>query len=459
MKKLLLSLLCVAMGGAASAQIFWEPRATTFTAASRGVSQISFADANNVWINAYDGVTTSNVIQEWARSTDGGNTWSSGLINIGNTALGIGSIQAVSGTTAYVAAYVSAGGPGGGIWITTNGGTTWTKQPTALFNTPVDAFPNLVYFWDANEGICQGDPTGGYFEIYKTLNGGTNWTRVSQANIPANLVDEYGYVRNFASVGDDFWFGTNMGRIYHSSNRGNSFDWAAQSPLSDFGSATVSGSYAFQDATKGLLISGDWQFWRTTNGGQTWTEEVPVGVIRNGDLCIVPGAGGCTYVNLGTDIDFDTRGSSYTTDGGLNWTDVNELGDDVNVNGTGAVNFYNTAVGLAAGFSTSASVGGIFKYVGSPDDLNSTCNMATNSYTSTKNFTASPNPTSGMLNLAGKSISNVTVYDVLGKEVANKNFSALNNVSFDLSSFNNGVYMVKITNAAGNSDTIKVVKQ
>lgn len=458
MKKLLLSLFFVAMGGAVSAQIFWEPRATTFTAASRGVSQISFADENNVWINAYDGVTTSNVIQEWARSTDGGNTWSSGLINIGNTALGIGSIQAISGTTAYVAAYVSAGGPGGGIWITTNGGTTWTKQPSALFNTPVDSFTNLVYFWDANEGICQGDPAGGYFEIYKTTNGGTNWTRVPSGNIPAPLPDEYGYVRNFAAVGDNFWFGTNNGRIFKSSNRGNSFGTAAyQSPLSDFGSATVSGSYAFQDANNGLLVSSEWQFWRTTDGGMTWVEEVPVGVIRNGDLAAVPGAGGCTYVSLGTDIDFDTRGSSYTTDGGLNWIDINELGDDVAVNGTGAVAFASPSVGLAAGFSTSASVGGIFKYVGSPADLQ--CTLATNSYTTAKNFTASPNPTSGVLNLNGKSISNVVVYDVLGKEIANKNYSALNTVSFDLSSYNNGVYMVKVTNASGQSDTIKVVKQ
>ncbi|MEY2691615.1 MAG: hypothetical protein RIT03_5, partial [Bacteroidota bacterium] len=38
-------------------------------------------------------------------------------------------------------------------------------------------------------------------------------------------------------------------------------------------------------------------------------------------------------------------------------------------------------------------------------------------------------------------------------------YSSLNNVTVNLASLNNGVYMVKVTNATGNSSTIKVVKQ
>jgi len=457
MKKLLLLLLMVTYGATLSAQIFWEERATTFTAASRGVSQISFADENNVWINAYDGVTVANVIQEWARSTDGGNTWINGVINIGNPALGIGSIQARSATKAYTIAYVSAGGAGGGVWVTNDTGASWTKQPSAVFSTPVDAFPNWVYFWDDNEGIAMGDPTNGYFEVYKTTNGGANWNRIASSNLPTPLEGEYGYVRNFTVVGDNIWFGTNMGRLVKSNNRGNDFGTVAyQSPLSDFGSAGISGSYAFQDANNGILIGNEWQFWRTVDGGVTWSSESPEGVVRNGDVCWVPGTTN-TYVSLGTDIDNELRGSSYTTDGGLSWTDVNTLdpGDDIAVDGTGAVAFANPSVGLAGGFSTSATVGGIFKFVGDPSVLT----LANVDFKSADVATATPNPTTGILNVAGKNISQITVFDVLGKQVSTTNYSALSNVALDFGSLNSGVYMVKVTNDLGNTSTVKVVKQ
>jgi hypothetical protein len=85
--------------------------------------------------------------------------------------------------------------------------------------------------------------------------------------------------------------------------------------------------------------------------------------------------------------------------------------------------------------------------------------MSNSSFSSDKAFKASPNPTSGMLQLAGKNIANVEVYDVLGKQVFANNYSALNNVEVNLASLNNGVYMVKVTNTQGNSSTIKVIKQ
>lgn len=85
--------------------------------------------------------------------------------------------------------------------------------------------------------------------------------------------------------------------------------------------------------------------------------------------------------------------------------------------------------------------------------------MARVDFDSTKAITATPNPTSGLLNIAGKNISQISVYDILGKEVSNTNYTALNTVSLNLSSLNTGVYMVKVTNNVGNSSTIKVVKQ
>ena len=449
-KKLLLFLVFLTGATGMNAQVFWSEVATGFTAASRGINQVSYADANNIWCTAYDGITTTNVIREYTRSNDGGDTWTPGVINLGSTTLGIGCIAGTSGTDAYVAAFPDTGGLGG-IWKTANGGTTWTKQATASFNATA-SFTNVVYFWDANNGFCMGDPdTPTTFEIYTTTNGGTNWVRVSASNVPVPLDGEYGYTRSFAANGNAIWFGTNKGRMYRSFDKG--LTWAvSQTPIADM----QTGNYAFADVNNGLLITDDWQFFRTTDSRATWVSEFPIGTYRNAAVTNVPGVNGCAYVSLGEDIDLGERGSSYTTDGGLNWIDVNGQ-DDTNADNGSDVSFFDGGHGLAAGFNTSSTVGGAFKYVGSASLFD--CTLATTSYTTAKTFTASPNPTSGVLNLNGKSISNVTVYDAVGKEVANKNYSALSNVTFDFSSFNNGVYMVKVTNAAGKSDTIKVVKQ
>jgi hypothetical protein len=129
---------------------FWTPKATTFTTTSRGVSGISIADANTVWVKAYDGTAAADTtIKEYARSSDGGNTWVSGVMNLGfaTGGLGISSIKAVSGTTAWVSAYPATGNLGG-VWKTINSGSSWSKQTTALYSDTTDSFTNFVYFWD-----------------------------------------------------------------------------------------------------------------------------------------------------------------------------------------------------------------------------------------------------------------------------------------------------------------------
>lgn len=452
MKNYLLLLLFVFGTSATQGQVFWQQVATGFTTASRGTSFISFANENVVWTDAYDGATPTNVIREWGRSIDGGNTWTNGVINLGasSTSLGIGSIEAIDANTAFVAAYPSAAGVTGGIWKTIDGGATWTRQNTATF-TGTDAFANFVTFWDANEGICQGDPNGGYFEIYRTMDGGTTWTRVPSGNIPAPLTGEYGYVGNYDVNGDSIWFGTNKGRIYRSNDKG--LTWSvSQSPITDFGSAASNGEFAFESATTGILQNNSYEFWLTNDAGATWTSIAASGAIRENAICSVPGVPGA-YVILGEDVDFGERGSSYTLDYGLNWTTIDELGDDVNVNNPTDVKFYNSTVGLASGFTTSSVVGGIFKYVGDVFTLSN------DSFDNAAKVVATPNPTSGLLNLAGQNINQVIVTDILGKVVSTNNFNALNNVSIDLSSFNSGVYFVKVSNDANSSSTIKVVKQ
>lgn len=446
MKKLLLfSLLSVGF----TSQAQWEENATGFSATSTGVNEIRYVDADNVWVSGYDGSGGGAQIRVWAKSADSGVTWTNGAINVGSTNLGIGAIMPLSASVAYTAAFPNTPTVQGGIWKTVDGGVTWTKQPTASFNTGTDSFTNIVYFWDTNNGVCAGDPASGYFEIYTTVNGGTNWTRVSSSNIPTPLEGEYGYTRIYETYGNTIWMGTNKGRLLRSSDKGLTWGTVAfQTPCTDFGDIDLGASFSFQSETSGIMVGKDWSVYRTNDGGATWTPVATDGTIRNGDVTYVEGTNNL-LVNIGEDFIDGFRGSSVSSDNGTTWQDVGQEIDAVS-----AVEFYDLTHGLASGFTASPVSGGIYRWVG---DLNEF--LATVDFQSAKAFTASPNPTSGDLSIAGKNISNVAVYDILGKQVANTNFGSLNEVKINLANLNSGVYMVKVTNNEGASATIKVVKE
>ncbi len=453
-KRLLISLMLISISTISFSQVFWQEKVAG-GATNRAIQQISYADANNIWANYFDGAAPANVIREFTKSTDGGNTWTNGVINVGGLN-GLGSIEAISGTTAFVCTTPVAGNLGG-VYKTVDSGANWIKQPTATF-TGADAFPDFVTFWDANEGIVVGDPNpnnSGPYEIYRTLNGGVNWTRVPTANIPPAAGPEAAYTRVFERVDNALFFGTSTGRIYRSIDKG--VTWTVNStPLTDF-SGAGGGKFSFKDENNGILIPSTFdvdttipRLYTTTDGGVTWIDRIPNGPIRRGTNSFVKGTVN-TYVSSGIDQDLGTGGSSYSIDGGLNWIDINTLGDAKNINNPSWLEFFDNTQGLASGVCVSTSVGGIFKYVGTQ--------LPTIQFSSDKLFTVSPNPTSDKLNLTGENINQVQITDLLGKVVLNNIYATLSNVELNIAEFNSGIYMVKVTNNEGKTSVVKVVKQ
>jgi photosystem II stability/assembly factor-like uncharacterized protein len=455
MKKKLSLLFLLTFTFFSQAQVFWEVVPTNFSTANRVIQQISFAPGspNVAWVNVYDGTTPTNNIQEFGLTIDGGLTWTSGSINVGNAVLGIGSIQAIDATTAVVAMFVPTNGAGGGIWKTTNSGATWVQQTSAVYND-VDSFPNVVGFANANDGFTSGDPIGGFFEIYNTSNGGTLWNRVASSPVLAALPGEFGTTRNLYTIGNDFWFGTNKGRLFHSADKGVTWT-VGGTPLAD----TNTGKYAFKDTNNGILTDDGYNLWKTIDGGATWIDTVPNGSVRDGALTYVPGTDN-TYVNLGVG-DGVPRGSSYSCDGGDNWENINLLGDDFSVNVSTWVAFSSPSVGIASGNNFTTAIGS-FRFVAEPfGSATSLCpsSLSVSSQSYNNLFSISPNPTSDVLSLKGLNINQVAVTDILGKVVINNTYLSLSDVTLNLSDLNSGVYFVKITNNEGTSSTSKVVKQ
>jgi len=330
----------------------WTEQATGFEAASRGIDFISVVDENIIWAKAYDGASTSNKIKEFTKTTDGGTSWTPGTIDIAGD-IYPAMVHAYNADTAWIPMYPNSTGAGGGIYITGDGGSTWTKQTSATF-TGDAAFANVVYFWNKDEGFCQGDPNDGYFEIYTTSDGGDTWTRVEQANIPdPSASDEYGTVGLFC-VDDDgvAYFNTTKGRIFKSIDKGA--NWTIiTTPL------TGRTRIAFADEDNGIIMEAgnkDKAYF-TTDGGANWTKISDADLFGSA-IAYVPGTERM-YVSSSADGD-KGAGASYSIDGGKTWSKFNGLDDTQCL----AIGFYDMRTGWLGRFSTNSTSGGILKYNG-----------------------------------------------------------------------------------------------
>ncbi len=435
MKKILLPVFIIS-SFIANAQ-FWTEKATGFTTPAKTLNSISIVDANVIWANEYDNVALNYRLKTFTKSTDGGNTWVPGTINLGtNTAdLGISSITAASATTAWVSAYPDNTPTSelGGIWKTIDSGVTWTKQTTALFSDPA-SYTDFVYFWDANNGVAVGDAVGNYFEIYNTSDGGTTWNTAASPI----ATGEFSYFNRYTVSGNSVWFGTSAGRIFKSVDKG--LNWTVST--APVGTNFTLDRFTFSNATKGLLInySNTTTLYQTTDGGTTWNPIVTSG-FYNTDIAYIPGTS--TVISAAS---ANPLGSSYSLDDGVTWTTI-----DSSVS-HGTLAFLNNSFGFSAGLNTSATVGGIYKFSGIP--------LKVPTFDPKNHISAYPNPTNGILHINSESslFKEVSVFDLLGRQIYSSKFSDLNKANLDLNSLLTGAYMLKITSDTGKTETIKIMK-
>lgn len=432
MKKILLSAFTMIVFANAYSQLSWTQQNSAFTSTSTGISTIAIADNNIAWGLGYDGAAAPANFQTFTRTTNGGTTWTAGSINVGNSNYLISDLTAVSGTTAWVTATPTAGGNGGGVWKTTNSGASWTKQTTASFSSAA-SFANTIHFWDENNGVAMGDPTGTLFEIYTTSNGGTNWTKLTSASVAASTSGEYGYVHLKEVAGDNIWFGTSTGRIFKSANKGATWT-VVSTPLSDFGGTASSGKIALKDANTAWILSSSGTVYSTTDGGANWTT-LPTTLTQDSDITFVPGTTS-TLIAVG-----NGTGSSISNNGGTSWATIE------NTNSIVSVAALNTSTIFGGGFNTSTAVGGAYKLTGS---------LGVNDIANQKKTQMSiyPNPTKGEVNIkTDKKIKSTSVLDLSGKVISRGNSEKVN-----LTSFTKGTYLIKVEFADGSTKTEKIIK-
>ena len=332
----------------------WTVQSTGFAKANKAINSISIVNPNVVWAGAYNNISTNSYARDFTKTTNGGNTWKAdSIIFTNSTAYGIANLCALNDTVCYAAMFPGTAANGGYVSKTINGGTTWSIANSPNYST---SWLDFVYFFDANNGICVGDPnTSHQFVIYTTTTAGASWTQVPVGNIPVANTSETGITNYFSAIKDTLWFGTSEGRIYKTINRGANWTVATTglgtSAVVDpvFSSGSVGIALGFNNTSFAYL-----GMYKTTNGGTTWSAITPSGFfVKNPNLTYVPGT-----ISNWVDVSAGTgKGSSYS---------VNDCNSFLNID-TGSVyytyvKFYNNKTGWAGGINTSSTVGGIYKW-------------------------------------------------------------------------------------------------
>lgn len=319
-----------------------------------GITSIDIADANTVWCGGYDGATPTNSFNRYCHTADGGVTWTPGTLTAG-AGLNFANLSGAPGGQVAWAAMYDATNIGGFLWRTVNGGTTWTRQLASAFQAANGGFLNGVKAFSTTTAVAIGDPitTTNNWEIYTTTNG-TTWTAVANANLPTALPGEFGNTGTLvtlpvagAATAQPIWFATTQGRVLRSTNSGAS--WLG----STTGLANVT-RLAFSSTQEGLAMdpSNVGLLKRTTDGGATWTTVIPTGPVYANGLSGIPGTPG-GYVSTGSVT--GSSGSSYSLDGGATWSAI-----DVGVFHNN-VAFWDANSGWSGSFVSSAGLGGISK--------------------------------------------------------------------------------------------------
>jgi photosystem II stability/assembly factor-like uncharacterized protein len=297
-------------------------------AGAQEVSQVEGATGEFRGLAARDGEAwASGRGGRWARSTDGGRTWTSGVIP-GADSLVLVDVEILRPGRACV---LGTGFEGGlaRAFRTEDGGKTWIgayerRHPQVFFDG--------MAFWDGNRGVAFSDPVDGAFLLARTDDGCRTWTEVPADRVPAPLAGEAGFAASGTAItaagAAHAWIGTGGGpvaRVLRTADGGR--NWTAHPTPFAAGPAAGIFGIAFRDTLNGVAAGGNYQdpgattpnVLRTADGGLTWTvvgTSAPAGV-RYGARY----ASGARPVLVAV----GPTGWGYSMDDGASWMAVDTL--------------------------------------------------------------------------------------------------------------------------------------
>jgi photosystem II stability/assembly factor-like uncharacterized protein len=223
----------------------WQVQSAGIDTNLRGVSVARSASGKNgfvVWASGSNGVIL--------RSANQGVEWQRLSVPDGAN-LDFRDIEAFDSNTAFVMS--SGSGEKSRIYKTTDGGKNWTLQYS---DKRSQFFLDSLACYSKTHCFALSDPVAGKFVILSTIDG-KNWKELPHHGMPAILPDEGAFAASGTSLalcdhGKNIYFGTGgatSARVFHSANGGASWT-AAETPIAS-GNAS---SGIFSLACNGSLV-------------------------------------------------------------------------------------------------------------------------------------------------------------------------------------------------------------
>src|SRR5258705_2307398 len=236
---------------------------------TQGLIAVSPVNSRVVWASGRGGTFVVTI--------DGGRHWKPGVVP-GAEAFQFRDVQGVSDKIAYLQS-IGNNPTDFRIYKTVDGGANWTMQ---FENQNPSAFYDCFAFWTPRRGIAHSDSVNGVFPDLRTTDGKT-WKQIS-ANMPPALAGEASFAASgtcVATQGErNAWVatgGSTAARILATRDGGNSWN-AYDTPVVSSPSAGAF-SVDFRDGWHGIVGGGDLDpadlnmagTATSDDGGQTWT--------------------------------------------------------------------------------------------------------------------------------------------------------------------------------------------
>lgn len=318
-------------------------------------------------------------------------------------------------TNGYICGSYSA------IYKTSNGGASWDSVIT---NLPAAQTLKDIYFLNTNTGWTCQNLSSNAGSVWKTVDGGANWTQYTLTGETGSNIRVYGISFIDSARG---WAINYQPRPFKTTDGGAT--WTKDSIIDAFGGFMY--DIQMMNASTGYICGSSGRIYKTTNGGALWdTLSKPVNNTWNA----------LQFRDVNNGIVVGSNGAIIkTTNGGVSWSLFNNGGSTLN-----GVWMLSNDSGYCVGSSGYAHRYGDY-LVG----INWQ-NEAPKDYVLHQNYPNPFNPvTTIKFSIPGRGIVALKVYDILGREVA----ALINNielnggtmtVDFDASQLASGVYFYSL---------------
>jgi photosystem II stability/assembly factor-like uncharacterized protein len=276
-------------------------------------------------------------------------------LNYGSGIYASGRLVSIAFDPTDPANVIYAAAANGGVWKTTDGGTTWNCMTNGLSTNASGAIavdpnnPQTIYYATGEQHYSADSQYGD--GIFKSTDGGVTWVKIASTNLGnyfSNVViDPTNSNIVYVSGSSGTYKSSNAGASWYSLNTGTNVHSLIMNPSNSHSLYISLGSVSGANAIK-----------KSTNSGASWTT-ITNGVSSTGrvEVAMAPSDTNTLYAGADQSGSTDAAAVYKTTDGGATWTLKASFGN--NNYYLGGQGWYDNAITVKPNNPNTVIIGGL----------------------------------------------------------------------------------------------------